>query len=274
MLSQENNSQASTSTTTVDGMLTLMDKNDVEEKIWSKSLKNAELSLEVDQLRLQLKEVAKRKDLMVEERAANMEMVVMLSRFVRSLQFQLLGGTSEEVNTEVLDGMASLEEQQISVMKKEREFLTKKCESLEQTIDKLKKKNTGREVRSMRSLRSMREQMDSIEADHVRLQNKCETGEEQIESMHLENARKEVQIKVLKTQIELLKGLRFSESQERAMEKSLHEIIKDDSIKERVKDKDTRLRLADGDSSLSSGSSVATGVTLNISASSSSDIEI
>jgi hypothetical protein len=66
----------------------------------------------------------------------------------------------ESLSFEVEEEKNALEEEYVRV--------SSKCESLERSLETLKRKNSEREIRSMRSLRNMRRQIDSLEQERKR----------------------------------------------------------------------------------------------------------
>jgi len=66
------------------------------------------------------------------------------------------------------DSLSFEVEEEKSELVEEYVRVSSKCESLERSLETLKRKNSEREIRSMRSLRNMRRQIDSLEQERKR----------------------------------------------------------------------------------------------------------
>jgi hypothetical protein len=187
-----------------------MATDDVSNKLVEKSLQIAELSMQVERLKLELQEAAKDRKMMDEEREANVEMMSELSKVIRTQQKELIkknqGNNANITNTIEPENDPELLWKRLLAVEEERDNFAKKCETLERSVDTLKKKNSEREIRSLVSLRQMRHQVDILEGGRRRQNETLSSLEDMVQSLEEENQAKDENILALEKQFHVFKS--------------------------------------------------------------------
>ena len=204
-------------------LLCLMTSSELESMFVSKSLQYAELSHEVDYLRLKLLQAERDNKLLTEEREANLDMMVELHDVVQNLQDQL---ENIQMNrSSALDikqnAPQPVDREIIESLTKERNALATRCDSLQQEIAELKRKSMERELQSNKSLRSMRSQIDDIEEKRNLLFNKCDDLESVIKVMIEEKATQQARIEALEIRLSLYATAQVEENSNKNLSKRI-----------------------------------------------------
>jgi DNA repair exonuclease SbcCD ATPase subunit len=213
-LEEERRFHAAKATELQESLQAVGSDDDVAARLVEKSLEIAELSMEVDAMKFQLREVSKERYLMDQEREANVEMMAELSKVIRGQKQQLDAKGESQSSLNVADPDYDLKQLkiQLQTMEKERNGITKKCESLQRTVETLKQKNCEREVKSLISLRHMRLQIDDFLDERKRRTESLSSLEQKIETLEEESEAKDEKIFALEQQFHLFDSRRMDGS--------------------------------------------------------------
>lgn len=178
--------------------------NDLAEKLVEKSVAIAEMSMEIDRLKMQLQEAGKEKVLMDQEREASVEMMAELSKFIRRQKLEL-DGRNSDIDEEENDPRVL--KKKIQTVENERDDFIKKCKGLEQMVDALKVKNSEREIKSLLSLRQMRGQIDSLEEEHRLKDFSIAPLKDKIKALDAEGRSKDEKIAALEQHFQIFNSV-------------------------------------------------------------------
>lgn len=197
-----------------------------EEKLVSKSLQIAELSMQIDRLNLQLRELEKDRQLMNEEREANVEMMGQLSDIIRMQKKQIdsRDNCDSDVNFSGPNGEEKDLRKQLESMRQERDMFEQKCNDLQGKIGALMHKNSEREVKNLLSLRQMRQNMDEMEDECHKKNLVVAALEGKVDHLQREVSLRDQKIMVFEGQFHIVKSRNTVPSSSEDLSKKLENL--------------------------------------------------